>query len=109
MVDIKFKGEFRFSDKESLKDALSEVKEFINEEDISIRKIWKESHEITGLSVVIDINCGCAQDDFWGYEGIIETLAESAIEGKVEGWRDDYPEGETEIYEAEGDSGDEKE
>jgi len=100
MVDIKFYGEFKFSDKESLKDVLNDVKESIEDEDKSIRETWKESHKINGLSVIVDINCGCGQDDFWAYEGIIETLADIAIEGKVEGWRDDYPLGETEVYEA---------
>lgn len=100
MLDITFKGEYSFSDKASLNDALSEVKEFINEEDKSIAALWRESHKIIGLSVKIDINCGCAQDDFWNYEGIVETLAEYATQGTVEGWRDDYPEGEKEIYEA---------
>lgn len=100
MVDITFKGQFNFSDKQSLKDTLNDIKELIKDEDESVFITWKDSHKINELSIIIDINIGCAQDDFWAYEGIIETLADNATTGKVEGWRDDYPEGEKEIYEA---------
>lgn len=100
MVDIRFIGEYTFRSKMHLQKALKEVIESITEEDESVKSTWAESHFVNDLKVVININIGCTQDDFWVYEGIVETLSEYAKSGSVEGWRDDYSEGEIEFYNA---------
>lgn len=100
MVDLSFNGNYTFSNKSLLKEALAEVKSFFVNEDKSLWAIWKESVMVEELQVTIKLKTGCSQDDFWVYEGAVEILADYAETGLVQGWRDDYPEGEVEEYPA---------
>lgn len=97
-VEIKFWGQFSYEEKADLKEAKREVKEFLKGEEKSIRKEWKQSHKISGKTIEIDLHTSCPEDDFLNYEGIVETFAEYAADGKVLGWRDDYEEGDAEEY-----------
>lgn len=103
MVNVGFKGKLVFPDKDTLERALGQVSEILHGEAPSLANEWKKAHKIQDNVISIQLDVGCSNDDFWTFEGIVESLAGLASSGVIEGTRDDYPQGEVELYEANSD------
>jgi len=99
-VELKFTGTYLFESERLLAETLKEITDFLKVEDPAVAENWADAHHNTATKIEISLHVGATEDDYMNYESIVEILASNAKEGQVLAWRDDYEEGEIEIYDA---------
>ena len=81
-----FKGVYRYADVGELEAALDEVQQYlaglVEADDFSLS--FDTEVKRGDLEITVDIDTSCPDDWRHIYESVIETLAEHAIDGKVE-------------------------
>lgn len=111
--DHRFTGTYRFADADTLAEALEDARAGLEGEDEDyvdlIEEAWDDWFTVDGDTLRIDIELHGPGELWFILEAIVETLADAADAGRVEGTQDDDEEDVT-VYPAAGedDLGDEE-